>query len=290
MRPFLLPLAERVGRRALWRRGAKSQWLMTRYGRMHCYDVAGSGELPTVALLHGLAAAATPFGPLFMRLRPQVRRILAPDHLGHGFSAGRSAPLTANSLLGATAETLDRLLTEPAIVVGNSLGGAVAVRYALARPKNVRALVLVSPAGAHCQDHEWRELKRAFDMTCRADAHVFFRRVYHEPPWFLGLFAHELPAAMATAPVRSILLGACNATALRPEELAALQMPVLLVWGAEERLLPDSHLDYFKAHLPAGTRIERPDGFGHSPHIDAPDGLAELIVDFTRELQPAKAS
>src|SRR5690606_28439722 len=41
MRPLLMPLAERVGRRALWRRGAKSQWLMTRYGRMHCYDAPG---------------------------------------------------------------------------------------------------------------------------------------------------------------------------------------------------------------------------------------------------------
>jgi pimeloyl-ACP methyl ester carboxylesterase len=290
MRPFLLPLAERVGRRALWRRGAKSQWLMTRFGRMHCYDVAGAGSLPTVVLLHGLAAAATPFGPLVMRLRPDVRRILAPDHLGHGFSAGRSAPLTAASLLGATGETLDRLLTEPAVVVGNSLGGAVAVRYALARPKNVRALVLVSPAGAHCEDHEWRELKSAFDMTCRADASTFFRRVYHEPPWFLALFAHELPAAMARAPVRSILLGACNENALRPEELAGLEMPILLVWGAEERLLPDSNLAYFKRHLPPGTRIERPDGFGHSPHIDASDGLASLILDFARELEPAKAS
>ena len=257
---------------------------MTRYGRMHCYDAPGSGNLPTIALLHGLAAAATPFGSLLMRLRKDVRRVLAPDHLGHGFSAGRTAPLTPASLLGATRETLDRLLDEPAVVVGNSLGGAVAVRYALSSPRNVKALVLVSPAGAHCDDNEWRELKRLFAMSSRADAAVFFRRVYHEPPWFLSLVAHELPAAMASAPVRSLLLGASNATALRPEELEALDIPVLLVWGQEERLLPDSNLEYFRRHLPRGTRVERPDGFGHSPHIDAPEALAELIVDFVRQI------
>lgn len=257
---------------------------MTRYGRMHCYDSPGSGNLPAVALLHGLAAAATPFGPLLMRLRSDVRRVLAPDHLGHGFSAGRTAPLTPASLLGATRETLDRLLDEPAIVVGNSLGGAVAVRYALSSPKNVKALVLVSPAGAHCDEHEWRELKRLFAMSSRADAAVFFRRVYHEPPWFLSLVAHELPAAMASAPVRSLLLGANNSTALCPEELEALEVPVLLVWGQEERLLPDSNLDYFRRHLPRETRVERPDGFGHAPHVDAPDALAELIIEFAREL------
>jgi pimeloyl-ACP methyl ester carboxylesterase len=262
---------------------------MTRFGRMHCYDAPGSGNLPPVALLHGLAAAATPFGPLLMRLRKDTRRVLAPDHLGHGFSAGRTAPLTPASLLGATRETLDRLLDEPAIVVGNSLGGAVAVRYALSSPHNVKALVLVSPAGAHCDDNEWKDLKRLFDMTSRADAATFFRRVYHEPPWFLALVAHELPAAMASAPVRSIMLGASNATALCPEELAALTMPVLLVWGQEERLLPESNLAYFKRHLPPGTRVERPDGFGHSPHIDAPDALAELIVEFAREIDAPRS-
>src|SRR5262245_47490538 len=181
MRPLLMPLAERVGRRALWRRGARSQWLMTRYGRMHCYDAPGSGNLPTIALLHGLAAAATPFGPLLMRLRKDVRRVLAPDHLGHGFSAGRTAPLTPASLLGATRETLDRLLDEPAIVVGNSLGGAVAVRYALSSPRNVKALVLVSPAGAHCDESEWPEVKRGFAKSSRGESAAVVTRLAHEP-------------------------------------------------------------------------------------------------------------
>lgn len=290
MRPFLMPLAQRVGRRALWRRGAQSKWVMTRHGRLHCYDLPGDGELPTVALLHGLAAAATPFGPLLMRLGRDVRRVVAPDHLGHGFSAGRDGALTPQSLLEGTAQALDHVLEEPAIVVGNSLGGAVAVRYALKNPRNVRALVLISPAGAHCAEREWQELKRAFDLSSRAEAAVFFRRVYHQPPWFLQLVAHELPSAMASLPVRSILSAACNATALSPEELRAIQVPVLLVWGRAEGLLPESHFRYFVQHLPRSTRIERPEGFGHSPHVDSVEGLASLIVDFARELEPAKAS
>jgi pimeloyl-ACP methyl ester carboxylesterase len=283
-----MPLAQAVGRRALLRRGAQSRWVMTRHGRMHCYELPGSGDLPPVVVLHGLAAAATPFGPLLMRLARDVRRVVAPDHLGHGFSAGRDGALTPETLLEATIATLDHTLREPAIVVGNSLGGAVAVRYALSSPQNVKAMVLVSPAGAHCDDNEWRELKRLFAMTTRADAAVFFRRVYHEPPWFLSLVAHELPACMASAPVRSLLLGASNSTALRPEELEALDVPVMLVWGQEERLLPDSNLAYFRRHLPRGTRIERPDGFGHSPHIDAPDALANLIVDFARQIEASR--
>lgn len=286
-----MPLAQIVGRRALWRRGAQSQWITTRHGRMHCYDLRGLGELSPVVLLHGLAAAATPFGPLLTRLARDVKRVIAPDHLGHGFSAGRDGALTPESLLEATVATLDQTLSEPAIVVGNSLGGAIAVRYALERPQNVRALVLVSPAGACCADHEWRELKRAFDMTSRADAAIFFRRVYHQPPWFLQLVAHELPSAMASPPVRSLLEHASNATALSPRELRALQVPVLLVWGRAEGLLPESHFRYFVRHLPKGKRVERPEGFGHSPHVDSTERLASLIVDFARQLTaPARAS
>jgi pimeloyl-ACP methyl ester carboxylesterase len=288
MRPILLPLAQRVGRRVLLRNGADSRWLMTTFGRMHCYDVRGVGELPTVVLLHGLGADATPFGPLMLRLERHARRVITPDHLGHGFSAGRSSELSAESLLGATTQTLDRLLTEPAIVVGNSLGGAVAVRYALQRPEKVRALVLVSPAGAHCNEEEWKELKRVFEMSSRADASAFFRRLHKRPPWFLSLFAHELPAAMASPPVRSFLRDACNETALSPEELGRLSMPVLLVWGEAEGLLPPSHLAYFERHLPRGTVIERPRGFGHSPHIDSPEALAALIVRFGRSLELAQ--
>lgn len=257
---------------------------------MHCYDVPGEGDLPPIVLLHGLATAATPFGPLMARLRPHTRRVLAPDQLGHGFSAGQREILTPKSLLDATVQTLDPLLTEPAIVVGNSLGGAVAVRYALARPSRVRALILVSPAGARAEEHEWRELKQVFDMSSRADAAGFFRRVYHAPPWFLALIAHELPAAMARVPVRSLLRDASNDTALEPAELEALRVPVLLVWGQGERLLPLSHLAYFQQHLPPGSRIERPASFGHSPHIDAPAALAELIVKYGRSIGLSGAS
>jgi pimeloyl-ACP methyl ester carboxylesterase len=285
-----MPLAQVVGRRALLRRGAQSQWVMTRHGRMHCYDLPGSGDLPPVVLLHGLAAAATPFAPLLVRLARDVRRVVAPDHLGHGFSAGRDVALTPETLLEATIATLDHTLREPAIVVGNSLGGAIAVRYALARPEKVRALVLASPAGACCADHEWRELKRAFDMTSRADAAIFFRRVYHQPPWFLQLVAHELPSAMASPPVRSLLELASNATALSPRELRALKVPVMLVWGRAEGLLPESHFRYFARHLPKGTRIERPERCGHSPHVDSAEAFASLIVDFARELSAARAS
>jgi pimeloyl-ACP methyl ester carboxylesterase len=72
---------------------------------------------------------------------------------------------------------------------------------------------------------------------------------------------------MASVPVRSILEDACNETALCPDELSGLQMPVLLVWGASERLLPPSHLTYFARVRPLERTLPRclvrPDTAGH---------------------------
>ena len=282
MKPVVLPLGERVGRFVLHRRGVQTRWVDTPYGRIHAYDGRGGGSLPPVVLLHGIGSAATPFGPLLERLRPHVRRVIAPDLPGHGFSTETSIPLTPEVLFQSASTALDALIDRPAIVVGNSLGGAVALRYALARPERVRALVLVSPAGARATDEEWSTLRSRFDLGSRGDALAFLDRLYHRTPWFVPLVAHELPAMLDRKSVRDLLASASNDDALSPEALGSLTMPILLVWGKSERLLPDSHFEYFASSLPGHALVERPEGFGHCPHGDAPHALAARIVDFAR--------
>jgi pimeloyl-ACP methyl ester carboxylesterase len=284
MRPVLIPLAERLGRYALRRRGVRTRWMPTPLGRVHVYDTPGRGPLPTTVLLHGISSSATPFGPVLARLRRHVRRVVAPDYPGHGFTPPPAGKLTPEALLDAMTGVLDALLDEPAILVGNSLGGALAVHYAIARPERVRALVLVSPAGAPSTDAEWSALRGAFDFDSRAGGLAFLGRVYHRTPLVARLVAHELPASVGRRVVQDLFAGASNELAPTPEALAALPMPVLLVWGRSERLLPDSHLDYYARHLPTRTVVERPYGFGHCPHVDQPQAVAERIVSFARGL------
>jgi pimeloyl-ACP methyl ester carboxylesterase len=279
MRPVLIPLAERLGRYALRRRGVRTRWAPSPLGRVHFYDAAGRGSLPTTVLLHGIGSNATPFAPMLARLQRHVRRIVAPDYPGHGFSPAARGTVTPEALFESLSGVLDATLEEPAVVVGNSLGGALALRYAISRPDRVRALVLVSPAGARSTDDEWRALKEAFEFSSRAGALLFLDRVYHRTPWLARAVAHELPASMRRRAVRDLLATASNEHAASPEELSALPMPVLLVWGRSERLLPDTHLDYFVKHLPKHAIVHRPYGFGHCPHVDEPADLARRIVE-----------
>jgi pimeloyl-ACP methyl ester carboxylesterase len=282
VKPVLLPLAERLGRLALKRRGVRSRRVATPHAELHAYDAPGKGSLPTTVLLHGLGSAATAFGPLVSHLRRDVRRVVAPEFPGHGFS-DETALLTPDALFGAMAHALDTLLDEPAIVVGNSLGGAVALTYAILRPERVRALVLVSPAGAHSTREEWDELRATFHLKTTKDARAFMDRIYHRTPWFLPLLAHEFPATLGRQAVRDLFAAASNEHLPTPDALAALPMPILLLWGQSERLLPESHLAYFTRHLPKHAIIERPEGFAHCPHFDDPAALAARIVAFAKD-------
>jgi pimeloyl-ACP methyl ester carboxylesterase len=285
MKPVVLPLAERLGRFDMRRRGVRSRWLSAPHASLHLYDARGSGDLPATTLLHGIGSQAMQFGPLLHKLRPYVRRVVAPDSPGHGFSHPADS-LTPDVLFESISFALDETLDEPSIVVGNSLGGAVALHYALARPERVRALVLVSPAGAPSSEPEWRALRSAFDISSASDARAFLSRVYHRAPWFIPLFAHEFPSVMRNPAVRDLLETATNEHLPTPDALRSLTMPILFIWGKSERLLPETHFDYFVRHLPTHTVIERPEGFGHCPHFEAPRPLAARIVRFASSLPP----
>lgn len=284
MPPLVLSAAENLGRFALKQRGARSLWQPTARGYLHYYELRGKGSLPPLVLLHGLGTAATAFAPLLAHLRPHISRVLAPDHLGHGFSGGHHEALTPDDVIHATSEALLSSLDEPAILIGNSMGGALALKFAASHPDKVRGLVLVSPAGAPFEASDWNGLTQAFDIRCRAQASALFARVYHSPPWFLPLVAHEISDHFGRPAMRSLLASPSTSALVTPDELASLRVPILLLWGRSDNLLPRQHLDYFRRHLPSRAQVEEPEAFGHSPHLDASKPLADYIVRFGREV------
>lgn len=281
-RPLLLPTLDRAVRFALGRRGLASRTVTTSLGVVHAYDGAGAGDLPTMCILHGFGSAASAFAPLLLRLQPHARRVVAPEMIGHGFSEIPREELDSERLFGAMREALDQLLPEPSVVLGNSLGGALALRYAVARPERVSALILVSPAGAPMEHHELGGVKRDFSFDTHHDARRFLGRLYARPKWFAPLLAPDVKAHFDQGHLRDFLQNARVEDAVSEEQVRALPMPVLFVWGKEERVLPASGLDFFKRALPAHAEVVEPEGFAHCPHVDDPERLARYVLDFAR--------
>ena len=241
----------------------------------------GRGVLPTVVLLHGLGSRGADYLPLLQRLRPHVRRVVAPDFPGHGGSVVPPSFDVASSSSGLV-RALGEVLDEPAIVYGNSLGGFSAIRFAAARPDRVRGLFLASPAGAPSTPEEFARFRTLLRMETHDGALRFLETVMHDDP---GAFRHVIAWAMRRRfrPVRPLVDDMPTAPGLTAEEIQSLAMPVHLFWGESERLLPAGHLAFFRENL-RGAMIEEARGFGHAPQLDDVDALARRIVDFARRV------
>lgn len=287
-----VPLVERLTRRSLVSKGVESKYVDTDVGRMHVYDAPGVEDpaAPTVVLLHGISSSATPFAPILQRLRKHAGRVIAVEAPGHGLSEPPRVALTPDRVFEGIHSTLCSELRGPAAVVGNSLGGAMAVHFALREPGLVRGLFLTSPAGAHMHEEAFDGFLRVFDLKTHGEARAFFRRLYHRPPWYSVFAAPEVRAMFARPMVREILEAARTAKLFTPEELASLKMPIHVLWGKSDRLMPRENLEYYRQHLPGHAVFEEPENMGHCPHLDAPAVFSEKVAKFLEELRPEAAS
>jgi pimeloyl-ACP methyl ester carboxylesterase len=236
--------------------------------------------------VHGLSADATGLLPLLQRLQRHARRVIALELPGHGGSEAPSDFTLAACVGGAVEAIASHLGGERAIIFGNSLGGLTAIRFALARPDLVRGLFVVSPAGAPSSPEELAELLVKFRIETTADALRFMDLIFHErrgPQWLSRVFARDLVRRHRGAHLRALLRDVPNARPFEPADLARLaSIPTYFMWGRSERLLPPSHLAFWKKHLQHAT-IEEPYGFGHSAQLDSPKEVARRVLAFAHQ-------
>lgn len=279
----LLGTANKALRRVLVARGAVSETTTLGGTVVHHYKVEGAGKGPPLVLLHGLGGSANSFYKTMFQLQPHFSGVFAPDLPGNGFSPlPSSGALPLEEQVRVLLEYLDAVVGEPVFLVGNSLGGAMAVASAWLKPAQFKGLGLVSPAGAKVAPERMGELVQSFEVKDLKAARALTRRLFHRAPLPLMVFAGELKRMYGSEAVRRVLAAGRPADFLAEETLAGLSMPTLLVWGKSEKLLPYEGIEYFRAHLPAHAEVHEVPGFGHLPQLERPDALVKLLVSFAR--------
>lgn len=268
------------------------------------YLESGPPDAPPVVLVHGLSATNASMLPLIPALSNRYR-VLAPDLPGHGGTQASATPHAASYLGKWLAAFLRETCDQPAVLVGNSLGGRTSLQTALDAPDVVRGLVLLCPAVAFRKNRQFVPFVRlvpdgvvTFKLRLpRAVAMRGLRSLFADPSrlpadWYesaidefarvLAIRANRLATFSA---LRHVYLDEPFGDSGFWDRLPSLQAPALFLWGDKDVLVPASFGRFVSEALPLAQSIIL-DNCGHVPQFEHP----ELTAHYTTEFIAALAS
>jgi pimeloyl-ACP methyl ester carboxylesterase len=267
-------------------------------GVRSAYLEAGPPDAPPVLLLHGLGATNASMLPLVPDLAHD-HRVIAPDFPGFGASEAPRWRYRASDLATWLREFQRAVGSPTAALVGNSLGGRVAIEAGLSNPETVERLVLLCPSPAFRRGRQFVPLvrllppgaviarlplpHRAIVMGVRS----FFAQPDRLPRAWYDSAADEHLRVMKDYRHRRAFYSAMREIYLEPpygddgfwERLPLLDRPAMFVWGDRDWLVPASFEQHVTRALPHSESVVLTD-CGHVPQFEHPDETAELVRHF----------
>jgi pimeloyl-ACP methyl ester carboxylesterase len=265
------------------------------HGERIAYRDAGAGE--ALLLIHGMAGSSATWRAVIPELAKRYR-VIAPDLLGHGESAKPRGDYSLGAFAAWLRDLLDELGIRRATVIGQSLGGGVAMQFTYQHRDYCQRLVLISSGGLG-PDLNW-----ILRILSAPGAELVLPVVAPQPVLNLG---NKLGSWLASAGIQSPRAGemwsAYCSLADRPTRQAFLRtlrsvvdyrgqavsalgkihvshgLPTLLIWGEEDRIIPVAH-GYAAHDAVPGSRLEVLPGVGHFPHVEAPTAVVDILDDF----------
>jgi pimeloyl-ACP methyl ester carboxylesterase len=273
------------------------RWVTVAGTRLNTIDM---GEGSAIVFVHGLSGC----WPNWLEQLPvfaRDHRVIAMDLPGFGHSPMPHERIT----ISAYARILDGLLenfgVSAATVVGNSMGGFVATELAIAYPQRVERLVLVSAAGISTYRHRDVERIQPFLRRVAPIVAVYTGWTAAQSDWMarrrglrnltLGLVTRHpgrLPAALAAEQLRGAgkpgFMQALQANIDYPisERLPEIACPTLIVWGADDKVIPVTDASVFEELIPNSRKVVFEDT-GHVAMIERPASFNELLSEFVAE-------
>ncbi|MCS6868690.1 alpha/beta fold hydrolase, partial [Thermus sp.] len=270
---------------------AEAHHQVTLLGRKVHLVAQGAGR-PLLAL-HGLGASWITWQPLFPLLTPRCR-LIAPDLPGHGDSE-TFHPYRLDYATPWVEDLLNALDIPRIALMGNSLGGLIALRFALDHPQQVSHLILVDPAGLG------REVAWALRLATLPGMGAFLekpsrqgtvrllrRLIFADPRHITPALVDELTRVRARPGARETVLEALRyginlwgvkRHVLLAHRLREVACPLLVVWGGRDVIFPVRQALRVREIAPHAQVVIFPQS-GHWPHYEEPHTFARLLLDF----------
>ena len=265
------------------------------HGDRVAYRDAGSGE--TSLLIHGMAGSSETWRAVIPQLAKKYR-VIAPDMLGHGQSDKPRGDYSLGAFAVWLRDLLDELGVTRATIVGQSLGGGVAMQFVYQHPDYCQRLVLISSGGLG-PDVGW-----TLRLLSAPGAELILPVIAPKPVLNVGNKLRSwLSAAGIQSPRGAEIWSAYSSLSdsqtrhaflrtlrsvvdYRGQAVSALnrlhltsQLPTMAIWGDKDQIIPLDHAYAAQAARP-GSRLEVLAGVGHFPHVERPTDVVDLIDDF----------
>jgi pimeloyl-ACP methyl ester carboxylesterase len=274
------------------------------HGDRVAYQDVGRGD-KALLLIHGMAGSSD----TWRRVVPQLSRkyrVVAPDLLGHGKSDKPRGDYSLGAFAVWLRDLLDELGISRATVVGQSLGGGVAMQFVYQHPDYCERLVLISSGGLG-PDVGW-----TLRLLSAPGAELILPAIAPPPvltvgnklrSWFSaaglqsprGAEIWSAYSSLSDAKTRQAFLRTLRSVVdPRGQAVSALnrlhltsELPTMVIWGDQDRIIPVGH-GYALHEARPGSRLEVLEGVGHFPHVERPSEVVDLLDDFINTTgQPA---
>jgi pimeloyl-ACP methyl ester carboxylesterase len=279
---------------------------MELHGDRVAYQDVGSGP-EALLLIHGMAGSSETWRAVIPQLSRKYR-VVAPDLLGHGQSAKPRGDYSLGAFAVWLRDLLDELGISRATIVGQSLGGGVAMQFVYQHPDYCQRLVLISSGGLG-PDVGW-----TLRLLSAPGAELIMPVIAPKPvltagnklrSWFAaagvssprGAEVWRAYASFSDAETRQAFLRTLRSVVdYRGQAVSALnrlhmaaELPTMTIWGDQDRIIPVDHAYAAQAARP-DSRLEVLEGVGHFPHVERPSEVVDLIDDFiSTTCQPTDA-
>lgn len=276
------------------------------HGMRQAFVDEGDGD-EVLLLIHGMAGSAQTWRAVLPQLAKKYR-VIAPDLLGHGQSSKPRTDYSLGAFAVGLRDLLDELGVESATVVGQSLGGGVAMQFLYQHPDYCRRLVLISSGGLGPDVGLILRLLAApgaeFVMPVIAPSPVL--RAGNAVKSWLSSAGLRSPrgaemwsaySSFGDSETRQAFLRTLRSVVdYRGQAVSALNrlnlregLPILAIWGEEDNIIPVDHA-YAALEARPDCRLEILPGVGHFAQVEAPDKVIDLLDEFISTTEPSDPS
>ncbi len=264
--------------------------------RVHVRDegpLNGDGDAPAIVLLHGSNADLYTWDAWADDLKSDYR-VIRFDQIGHGLTGPALDDVYSHTAFGDDLDEIaDRLGLDQFVLAGNSMGGWIAAHYAVRHENRLAGLVLVDAAGAPIEEKDGGG-NLAFTLaqipllnsvlatlTPRSLAETSLRQTVSNEAivtdemvdryWELARYPGNRAATLKRFTSEPVWLEAT--------QMAQIDVPVLVIWGEEDSLIPFEAAGWFMDHLPNAQLVSYP-AIGHLPHEEAAEASLRDLRDW----------